>query len=145
LLKIDFPRLPLPKSIGLFNNLSKLGKDLVSLHLLFFTNKDFDKSSSVSSSRFEVEKISWSKDTVWIDKSQTVGFEGVNVKVWDFHIGGYQVCEKWLKDRKGRVLSDADIHHYKKILVAISETIKVMNEIDLVISNNGGWPNAFED
>ncbi len=52
----------------------------------------------------EVEKISWAKGTVWVDKAQTSGFREVSEAVWDFHVGGYQVCEKWLKDRKGRRL-----------------------------------------
>ena len=63
--------------------------------------------------------------------------------VWNFHIGGYQVCEKWLKDRKGRTLSKDDIAHYQKIVVALSETVRLMKEIDKVIDKHGGWPNAF--
>ncbi|MFM7129667.1 MAG: type ISP restriction/modification enzyme, partial [bacterium] len=59
------------------------------------------------------------------------------------HIGGYQVCEKWLKDRKGRPLSADDIAHYQKIVVALSETIRLMAEIDQVINTHGGWPGAF--
>ncbi|MGB8145464.1 MAG: type ISP restriction/modification enzyme, partial [Chromatiaceae bacterium] len=60
-----------------------------------------------------------------------------------FHIGGYQVCEKWLKYRKGRTLSDDDIAHYHKIVVALNETIRLMQEIDAVIDQHGGWPGAF--
>ena len=57
-----------------------------------------------------------------------------------FPIGGYQVCEKWLKDRKGRNLSADDRTHYQKIVVALSETIRLMAEIDQVIAHHGGWP-----
>jgi hypothetical protein len=64
--------------------------------------------------------------------------------VWKFHIGGYQVCEKWLKDRKGRTLSKVHIAHYQKIVVAIGETIRLMKEIDEVIEAHGGWPGAFQ-
>ncbi len=64
-------------------------------------------------------------------------FEGVPPEIWDFHIGGYQVCEKWLKDRKGRFLTSDDIDHYQKIVVAISETIRLMREIDALIP---AWP-----
>ena len=60
--------------------------------------------------------------------------------VWNFHIGGYQVCEKWLKDRKGRTLSADEITHYHKIVVVLSETIRLMSEIDAVIETHGGWP-----
>jgi len=70
-------------------------------------------------------------------------FEGVPENVWNFHIGGYQVCEKWLKDRRGRVLSEEDIAHYQKIVVALKETIRLMAEIDTVIEAHGGWPGAF--
>jgi hypothetical protein len=63
--------------------------------------------------------------------------------VWQFHIGGYQVCEKWLKDRKGRKLLKADVEHDQKIVVAVSETIRLMAEIDKVIEAHGGWPCAF--
>ena len=74
---------------------------------------------------------------VWINKKQY--FENVPNEVWDFHIGGYQVCEKWLKDRKGRTLSYDDINHYMKIVSAISETIRIMAEIDETIEEHGGW------
>ena len=63
--------------------------------------------------------------------------------MWDFHFGGYQVCYKWLKDRKGRTLSDEDIAHYQKIVVTLNETIRIMAEIDEVIEAHGGWPAAF--
>jgi len=58
-------------------------------------------------------------------------------------VGGYQVCEKWLKDRKGRRLSEENINHYHRIVVALKETIRLMAEIDEVIEQHGGWPGAF--
>jgi hypothetical protein len=64
--------------------------------------------------------------------------------VWNFHIGGCQVCEKWLKDRKGRTLSKDDIAHHQKIVVALNETICLMQEIDVVIEQDGGWWGAFQ-
>ena len=70
----------------------------------------------------------------------TLGFRGVPEAVWNFHIGGYQVCEKWLKDRKGRTLSAEDIEHYQRVVVALNETIRIMAEIDAVIEEHGGWP-----
>ena len=70
-------------------------------------------------------------------------FEGVPEDVWSFYVGGYQVCEKWLKDRRGRTLSDEDILHYRRVVVALNETIRLMAEIDRVIDAHGGWPDAF--
>jgi hypothetical protein len=78
-----------------------------------------------------------------VHTNPTRWFEGVPEDVWNFHIGGYQVCEKWLKDRRGRVLSEEDIAHYQKIVVALKETIRLMAEIDQVIEAHGGWPAAF--
>ena len=102
----------------------------------------------------EVGRVGWSDDTVWLDAAATkkgqpatpgtIGFRGVPEAVWNFHIGGYQVCEKWLKDRKGRTLSKDDIAHYQKIVVALTETIRLMKEIDKVIERHGGWPGAFQ-
>jgi len=64
-------------------------------------------------------------------------FEGVPPEVWNFHIGGYQVCEKWLKDRRGRTLTYDDLEHYRKVVTALRETIRVMAEIDAAIPK---WP-----
>jgi len=50
---------------------------------------------------------------------------------WDFYIGGYQPAQKWLKDRRGRVLSYDDLGHYQKIIKILSETDRIMNEIKL--------------
>ena len=75
--------------------------------------------------------------TTTAPESSRTYFQGVEPEVWEFHIGGYQVCDKWLKDRKGRRLSYDDIAHYQKIVVALRETLRLMKEIDEVIA---GWP-----
>ena len=142
-LKIDFPRLPLTGNLELFRALARLGGELTALHLLESPKLAQPITAFIGGRHPEVEKISWSRNTVWVDKAQTTGFQGVREDVWNFHIGGYQVCEKWLKDRKGRTLSKDDIAHYQKIVVALSETIRLMKEIDEVIEQHGGWPGAF--
>ena len=139
-LKIDFPRLPLTGKLELFRALSQLGGELVALHLLESPKLDMPRTEFIGGRNPEVEKASWSKNTVWLNKAQTTGFRGVPEAVWNFHIGGYQVCEKWLKDRKGRTLAKDDITHYQKIVVSLAETIRLMKEIDVVIEKHGGWP-----
>lgn len=143
-LKIEFPRLPLTWSLELFRALARLGGELVAVHLLESPCLAHPITEFIGGSHPVVEKISWSRDTVWVDKAQTIGFQGVHEPVWNFHIGGYQVCEKWLKDRKGRTLSKDDIAHYQNIVVGLSETIRLMAEIDRVIEAHGGWPGAFQ-
>lgn len=123
--------------------LARLGRELVALHLLESPALDQPITEFIGGRNPEVEKVSWTKNIVWIDKAKTVGFRGVPEAVWNFHVGGYQVCEKWPKDRKGRMLSKDDIAHYQKIVLAISDTIRLMKEIDKVIERHGGWPGAF--
>lgn len=72
---------------------------------------------------------------VYINKAQS--FEGVPPQVWDFHIGGYRVAEKWLKDRKGRTLTFDDLSHYARVVATLQETIRLMEAIDEAIP---GWP-----
>ena len=152
-LKIDFPRLPLTLSLNLFQELVRLGDELVALHLMESPKLNDSITTYTGPKSPEVGRVGWSDDTVWLDAAATkkgqpatpgtIGFRGVPEAVWNFHIGGYQVCEKWLKDRKGRTLSKEDIAHYQKIVVAISETIRIMKEIDEAIGKHGGWPGAF--
>jgi len=144
-LKIDFPRVPLTNNINLFNELSVLGKELMNLQLMESDRLNVPVAKwQGSKPSNEIVKITYSDHTVWINKGRSEGFRGVPEDVWNFHIGGYQVCDKWLKDRKGRVLSAEDINHYQKIVVALNETIRLMKEIDEVIDKYGGWPGAFQ-
>jgi hypothetical protein len=155
-LRTNFPRLPLPSSFKLFSDLAHLGNKLVSLYLLDSVNVNNIAPTFLGPDNPAIGRIGWSDDTVWLDAGKTeakqghrasrpgtVGFKGVPKAVWEFHIGGYQVCHKWLKDRKGRTLSEEDIIHYQKIIVALNETIRIMGEIDEVIEEHGGWPDAF--
>ncbi|MBK6430880.1 type ISP restriction/modification enzyme [Candidatus Amarolinea dominans] len=139
-LKIDFPRVPLTSSLELFRSLATLGGELVGLHLLESPALARHITTYTGPAAPTVEKVSYAGGAVWLDKAQTAGFRGVPEPVWNFHIGGYQVCEKWLKDRKGRTLSAEEIEHYQRVGVALNETIRVMGEIDAVIEAHGGWP-----
>ena len=78
----------------------------------------------------EVEKISYKDGKVFINSEQYFG--DVPEIAWNFYIGGYQPAQKWLKDRKDRTLSNSDIEHYQKIIVALVETDRIMKEIDRI-------------
>ncbi len=142
-LKVDFPRLPLTSRPDLFRALCSLGERLVGLHLMEKTGKITTRYPESGNNM--VEKIDYTcpadepeKGRVWINKTQY--FEGVLPEIWEFHIGGYQVCQKWLKDRKGRVLTFDDIQHYQRTVAALAETIDLMKQIDDTIEEHGGWP-----
>ncbi len=129
-LKYDFPRIPLPQSIDQFRRLATLGQELINWHLL--TDVQIPNRH-----RFEGEgdgvvgKPRHEDDNVWINATQH--FTNVPAAVWEYEIGAYQVCEKWLKDRKNEMLSHAEVRQYRSILVAVAETLRVMAEIDEVL------------
>ncbi len=149
-LRIDFPRIPLPVGPEVFDVLVPFGETLVNLHLLRHAKPAQWITRYAGPASPTVEKVSYVDGTVWLDKAQTSGFHGVPEATWNFHIGGYQVCEKWLKDRgpkkgkPGRTLSAEDIEHYQYIVFALTETQRVMREIDEAIEDHGGWPDAFQ-
>ena len=139
-LKIDFPRVPLPRDKEEFWNLARLGGQLRGLHLLQSptVNKPITRFSvKGKNGKNEIEKLSFvekekGKGRVYINKEQYFG--GVPKTAWEFHIGGYQPAQKWLKDRlknrKGRRLSYDDIMHYQKIIAALTETDTIMGKIE---------------
>ncbi len=139
-LKVGFPRLPLTSDLKLFRALAAKGAELVALHLLESPKlEDFLTDWPVKGDNV-VENVQYTEkdQRAWINKTQYFG--GVPKVVWEFHIGGYQICHKWLKDRKGRKLTYEDTQHYQKIVVALNETIRLIAGIDEVIGQHGGWP-----
>jgi predicted helicase len=127
-LKGDFPRIPFTRDFKLFLKMGEFGKRLVDLHLL--KSKEIDPPIAKFRGKGEsrVEKVSYQKSKSLINKDRY--FEGVTEEIWKYQIGGYQVCDKWLKDRKGRILSLDDIKHYCKVATALSKTMDIQKEID---------------
>ncbi|MBK7105450.1 MAG: N-6 DNA methylase [Ignavibacteriae bacterium] len=127
-LKIDFPRVPYPKDKNTFNKLVKLGTELRQLHLLESPKVNQFITTFPNLGSDIVEKINYTNGNVIINEEQYFG--NVPEIVWNFYIGGYQPAQKWLKDRKGRTLTNDEIEHYQKIIVALTETNRIMQEID---------------
>jgi predicted helicase len=141
-LKIDWPRIPLPRSPALFRTLVAAGRDLVDTHLRHQTNDQEATTKWMGKvPTVPVKKVVYKDKTVWIDEG--AGFLGVNQDVWTFRVGAYQVCKKWLTDRKGRFLSEEDVTAFTGTVSAIEKTTAVMNSIDVAIGQHGGWPSAF--
>ncbi len=132
-LKRDFPRLPLTSDAKLFAKLCALGQELVALHLMTAHAADVCTYPIAGSNR--VDKVSFDAGRISINAEQY--FDGVPAEVWNYHIGGYQVAHKWLKDRKGRLLSFADLQHYQHVISALANTIRLQTEIDAAIPS---WP-----
>ena len=138
-LKIDFAKIPFPNNKKTFWKLVNLGREMREIHL-FKSNKLEDYITSypengenkvtrkLSKTDIGYEPIDKTRGKVWINDEQY--FDNVPLTAWEFYIGGYQPAQKWLKDRKDRILEFDDILHYQKIIVAITETGRIMKEID---------------
>src|SRR6266567_3502518 len=142
-LKTDFPHLPLTSNSDLFRELCQLGGRLIGLHLMEKCGSEMptypvDGNHLVEKVEYFASPNRQELGRVYINKTQY--FLGISPEVWEFHVGGYQVCHKWLKDRKGRILSYEDIQHYQRIVAALAETVTLMEKVDEVIEDHGGWP-----
>jgi len=128
-LKIDFPRVPFTTDYDLFKEIGKLGKKLADLHLLKSPVLDLPIAKyQGSSDNDRIEKITYKEDEQRIYINKDKFFEGIAPEVWNYHIGGYQVLRKYLKDRKGRIMDDAP--QYCRIVTALSKTIEIQEKID---------------
>lgn len=129
-LKSDFPRIPYPTSNQQFTQLAELGAYLRQLHLLEHPDCDNIQTSYPIDGSHMVEKPTFEDGKVYINPDQY--FDNVPELAWNFHIGGYQPAQKWLKDRKGRELTLDDITHYQHIITTLTKTHEVMQQIDEV-------------
>jgi predicted helicase len=126
--RVDFPRIPIPENDEHFSKLAALGNRLRKLHLMEFEPGFSGEVTYPEYGGNFVEKVEYSDDKVWINSSQYFG--NVPEIAWGFYIGGYQPAQKWLKDRKGKLLTNQEIEHYEKIIKVLVETDEVMKEID---------------
>lgn len=159
-LKIDFPRIPLTDNHELFKQLAEKGETLVNLHLMKnlpdikVTRSNFITSGELpifeqekgefhyqGDGKNEVSQVKYDENKQQVMINKDCYFYDVNKSLWEFKIGGYQVLEKWLKDRQKANLSltEKDIIHYQNILIVLRETIKLMREIDDIAILNHLW------
>lgn len=129
-LKIDFPRIPFTKDFNLFKQFAELGEQLVNLHLLKSPqlNNPISRFHGKNGNYVEKREYNHKEKRAYINNQQY--FDNIEPEVWNYCIGGYQVLDKWLKDRKGRALSSEDVKHYCKVVTALSETIGIQQKID---------------
>jgi len=128
-LKIDFPRVPFTSDYDLFIEMGKLGKELTALHLLKSSELDSPIAKyQGSGDNDRIEKVICKEDEQRIYINEEKYFEGVPPEIWNYHIGGYQVLHKYLKDRKDRMMNDAP--RYCRIVTALQKTIEIQKQID---------------
>ncbi|MHC1737077.1 MAG: type ISP restriction/modification enzyme [Ignavibacteriaceae bacterium] len=127
-LKTDFPRIPFTKSYELFVKIGRLGKQLAEFHLLKSPALKRGVARYPITGTDKIEKIYYEDEKIWINKQQY--FTGVKKEIWEYKIGGYPICEKWLKERKGRAFNMDDLTSYLWIISSLSKTIELQKEID---------------
>ncbi|NLO01613.1 MAG: hypothetical protein GX126_04725 [Bacteroidales bacterium] len=142
-LKIDFSRISNPNDVETFWRLAELGSELRQIHLLkspgvnqFITSYQEDGENTITR-EMTTKSIGWepvnSENTVgrvWINDTRY--FDNVPFVAWDLYIGDYQPAREWLKDRYGSTLTVEEILHYQKIIVALSETVRLIKEVDKI-------------
>ena len=131
-LKTDFPRVPFTKDKRLFQKLGDYGKLLAGLHLMQSPELDSPVAKFQGVGDKRVEKIKYDKRRSRVYINQHQYFEGILENIWQYRIGGYQVLSKWLKDRKGKILSVDDVKHYCRIATAVEKTIGIQKNIDKI-------------
>ena len=109
--------------------MGKLGKELADLHVLKSPALDPSVAKYQGSGNNDrIEKFTFKEDEQRIYINKDKYFEGIAPDVWNYHIGGYQVLNKYLKDRKGRIMDDAP--RYCRIVTALSNTMEIQKQID---------------
>ena len=139
-LKVDFPRIPLPKDGAHFVALAARGGALRRLHLLQDADGWALEATYPAAGSNEVEAVRWEDERVYINAQQHFGH--VSREVWEFYIGGYQPAQKWLKDRKGKALDYEGIERYRRMVHALGETISIMGELEGMWEENAPGANG---
>ncbi len=129
-MKTDFPRVPFTKDYKLFYTLAEKGEELVELHLLKSRRLVNPTAKCEGLGDLRVIKVTYDQEKERVHINPEKWFAGIPPEVWKYQIGGYQVSEKWLKDRKGKGLSSEEVAHYTRVVTAIAETISIQGFLD---------------
>jgi predicted helicase len=138
-LKRDFPRVPLPPDKATFDALAQFGSALIDLHLLRDPALNTPSCKYPVAGDHRVERVEYDEKAqrVWINGAQY--FEPVPPEVWAYRVGGYQVCHKWLDDRKGTTLSYDERLTYQRMVTALERTLALQAQIDALACAAWGW------
>lgn len=133
-LKIDFPRVPFTADYKVFSRMTELGRQLTELHLMKsdMLSKPIAKYQG-GDDNDKIEKIVYNagEKRIYINKEKY--FDNVSPELWNYQIGGYQVLQKYLKDRKDRSMDDP--RYYCRIVTALAVTIALQSQIDKIYND----------
>jgi len=129
-LKSDFPRIPFAADAGLFSKMARYGGDLIELHLLKSEKLERPAVKFYGRGDRLIDKSEYDSEKKLVKINSKQYFDHFSDEIWEYQIGGYQVMDKWLKDRKGKYLDLNDIKHYCKMAMALEETAATQKKID---------------
>ena len=157
LLKSSFPHIPITRQFHLFQILARFGSRLISLHLMKYLPPNIigvslsgngdNHVTNIPPRKSPLPLLPGKNDSAWgmllINKQQS--FQPVPQQVWDFKVGGYHICHKWLNYRKGRILTGKDVQHFINIILILNETAIIMAKIDRTIQKFGGFEKISQE
>ena len=129
----EFPRVPYPTNATQYTQFVGLGMALIEAHTQFMEMETSDKHSFIGSGNCSIDRTLWKDNKIYINKSQY--FDAVSKDVFDYTIGGNSPLQKWLKDRKGRTITDEDISVFNRIIVVLEKTLSIIKQIDSLIAD----------
>ena len=135
-LKTDYPRITFVDDLAKFRKLSNLGQKLVELHLLKISEADSKLAEFKEKGSDYIEKVRYDAKTRRLYINAIQYFDNISEELWNFEIGGYQVLYKWLNERKGMHIHYQEQVQFKKVTYALKETLKLMQQIDIVYLND---------
>ena len=145
MMRCDFPRIFLPNSRKLFLSMVRAGRRLMELHLSRTTSTTGKNTPAWQGNLSAVVSSGYPKfQEECVKINEACWCQPVSSAVWQYHVGAHQVCRKWLKDRRGRILSSQERHQYINIVNAIGETLFILDQIDKDIIASGGWADGFQ-
>jgi hypothetical protein len=141
-LRRDFPRIPLPLSSKMFTELVAIGQRIDAIYTASTPTSE-NQLPDLVGIRPKVERASWANGHVWLDDSHESGFKGVDQESWNMRVGGYQILDRWLKQRKGQTLSEDQCRDFATLVTRMRKLGELVAQVEICINEHGGWPNAF--
>ena len=143
-LRIDFPRVFLPRTAELFWQLSQMGAALVAAHTALDHVRGVGREPCQPVGQaIESGFPRYASDRIALHDQLAI--DNVSRDVWEFRAGGHQVCQKWWRDRRERLFTAADVAAYRQLVASVQTTLATAKRIDECIATHGGWPDAFRD
>jgi len=131
---MDFPGIPITTNKELFEKTSRIGKQLIELHLLSSPLIETSRTGFPEVGTGMIERVRYDPDKSRVMINEKQWFSNIPAHVWKYDVGGYQICERWLLERLARKLNSYDQMTYMELVSVIKETIGLQQQMDSLYS-----------